>query len=199
RFIEANYFLGLRVLAGQLRPGTTPGPPDLEGADALFRIAYGWRQDWPALTLSIANVALTAEDFARAFEFFDKTLALIPYQPDALMGTIRTLTYLGRHVEAIAAADSLIATNRNPGEGRYWRALNNEQLQQHDEAWNDIERAASALVNADVPKLAGIIAINRHQLDVARQRLELSLSRRRSDCETAYYLQAVLVEQRQWT
>jgi tetratricopeptide (TPR) repeat protein len=199
RFVEANYFLGLRVLAGQVRPGVRPGPPDLEGADALFRTAYEWRQDWPVLTLSIANVALTAEDFERAFEFFDKTLALIPNQPEALMGMIRALTYLGRHVEAIAAADRLIATNRNPGEGRYWRALNNERLEQHDQAWDDIERAASALVNADVPKLAGIIAINRHQLDVARQRLELSLSRRRSDCETSFYLQAILIEQRQWS
>jgi tetratricopeptide (TPR) repeat protein len=198
RFVEAHYFLGLSALSGRSRPGLPPEAPDLEGADAFFRTAYAWRQNWPALTLSIANVAMTAEDFDRAVEFFDKTLALTPDHIDAMMGTIRALTYQGRHVEAIAAVERLLATNRNPGEGRYWRALNNEQLQQHDDAWIDIERAAAALVNADVPKLAGIIAINRHELDVARQRLELAQARRPTDCETAFYLQAVLTEQRQW-
>ena len=198
RFGEANYFLGLSALSGRLRPGAPPEAPDLEGADAFFRTAYAWRENWPALTLSIANVALTAEDFGRAVEFFGKTLALIPNHLDATLGTIRALTYMGRHAEAIAATDRLLATNRNPGEARYWRALNLEQLQQHDDAWMDIERAATALVNADVPKLAGIIAINRHELDVARQRLELSRARRPADCETGFYLQAVLVEQRQW-
>jgi tetratricopeptide (TPR) repeat protein len=198
RFVETQYFLGLSALSGRTQPGTPPEPPDLEGADAHFQTAYAWRPDWPAVTLSIANVAMTAEDFARAVEFFDRTLALMPNHLEAMMGTIRALTYQGRYVEAIAAVERLLATNRNPGEARYWRALNNEQLKQHDDAWLDIERAAAALVNADVPKLAGIIAINRHQLDVARDRLELSRALRPGDCETAFYLQAVQTEQRQW-
>src|SRR5262249_16620915 len=118
---------------------------------------------------------------------------------EALMGRIRALTYANRHEDAIAATDRLLALNRNPGEARYWRALNEEQLDRHDPAWADVERAAEGMVNPDVPKLAGLIAINRRQLDVARQRLELALAGRPTDCETMFYLQAVLTQQAQWT
>jgi len=161
-------------------------------------MAYAWRPNWPTLTMAIASVALTAENFDRAIEFYGNTLALVPDYPDALLGVMRAFTYAGQHTEAIAAADRLLAINRNPGEARYWRALNEEQADQHDAAWIDIERAAEGMVSPDVPKLAGIIAINRRQLDVARQRLELSLSARSTDCETAFYLQAVITQQGQW-
>ena len=193
RFREINYQLGLFALGG-----VTGRLPDLDAADARFRAAYEWRQDWPALTLAIGNVAMSAEDFPRAFEFYSRTLGLASDDPDALAGTIRALTYSGRHAEAIAAADKLIATGRNPGEAHYWRALNLARLKQDDQAWVDIEQASNALANADVPKLAGILAINRRDFAVARERLELALVRRRGDCETSYYLQTVLSEQRDW-
>jgi tetratricopeptide (TPR) repeat protein len=141
---------------------------------------------------------MSAEDFSRAFEFYGRTLELSPDDADALVGTIRALTYSNRHAEAIEAADRLLSTGRNPGEAHYWRALNLARLKRDEEAWSDIEQASSALANADVPKLAGIVAISRRDFSVARTRLELALARRRSDCETAYYLQNVLAEQRDW-
>ena len=49
-----------------------------------------------------------------------------------------------------------------------------------------------------MPKLAGIVAINRRDFAVARQRLELALRAAPEDCETGYYLQTVLSEQRDW-
>lgn len=199
RFREAHFFQGLAALSGQPKPGESGGGPDLEGADQEFRAAYEWRQDWPALTLTIAGLALTEEDFARAFEFYDHTLVLVPRHAEALLGKIRALTYLQRHADAIAVADELLATGVNPGDARYWRALNEEQLDQHEQAWDDIELADKLLVNGDVPKLAGIIAINRRQLEVARQKLELALKRRASVCDTNYYLQLVHSELRDWT
>src|SRR4029079_2778565 len=108
-----------------------------------------------------------------AFDFYSRTLALSTDDPDALAGTIRALTYSNRHAEAIAAADRRLATGRNPGEARYWRAMNLARLKRDEEAWNDVEQAARSLANADVPKLAGILAINRRDFGVARQRLEL--------------------------
>lgn len=193
RFGEINYHLGLFALGGE-----TGRPPDLDAADARFRDAYAWRQDWPTLTLAIANVAMSAEDFPRAFAFYDVTLALSTDDADALTGTIRALTYSNRHEEAIAQADRLIGTGRNVGEAHYWRAMNFARLKDDGRAWTAIEDAAKSLANADVPKLAGIIAINRRDWATARQRLELAAVRRRGDCETAYYLQAVLAEQRDW-
>jgi tetratricopeptide (TPR) repeat protein len=197
RFGELHYYLGLAALAGQPRPGAPGGTPDLELADREFRAAYEWRAHWPAVTLSIANTALTAEDFDRAFEFYGQTLSLVPGHADALLGRIRALTYLTRHREAIGAADELLATGGSLGEGRYWRALNEEQLNDHDRAWEDVELAERLVVNADVPKLAGIIAINRRDLVAARHRLEVAINRR-PDCDTGYYLQIVLSETREW-
>src|SRR4051794_26245362 len=109
RFREINYHLGLFALGGQ-----TGRAPDLDGADARFREAYEWRQDGRTLTLAIANVAMWAEDFTRAFDYYSRTLALSPDDADALAGTIRALTYSNRHAEAIAAADRLLGIGRNP-------------------------------------------------------------------------------------
>jgi tetratricopeptide (TPR) repeat protein len=193
RFHELQYHLGLFALGSQSQVA-----PDLDAADGRFLAAYEWRQDWPTLTLAIGNVAMSAEDFPRALDFYQRTLALLPDDPDALAGTIRALTYADRHTEAVAAADRMVATGRNPGEAYYWRALNYARLKDDEQAWRDVERASGALANADVPKLAGIVAINRRDFAVARERLELALVRRRGDCETAFYLQGVLAEQRDW-
>jgi tetratricopeptide (TPR) repeat protein len=182
RFKEAHFLQGLAALSGQAQRGAPAGPPDLEGADVEFRAAYEWRQDWPALTLAISNLALTFEDFERALEFYDHTLQLMPRYPEALIGRVRSLTYLLRHTQAIWTTDEMLAEGINPGDARYWRALNQEQLSQHDAAWDDIELAGKLLMNGDVPKLAGIIAVNRKQLEVARQQLELALKRFASPC-----------------
>lgn len=193
RFGELNYYLGLFALGGQ-----TGRAPDLDAADSRFRAAWNWRQDWPTLALAIAGVAMSAEDFPRAFEYYDRTLKMLPDDPDALSGTIRALTYANRHQEALAAADHLIATGHNVGEAHYWRAMNFVRLKDDGQAWTEVEEAAKSLSNFDVPKLAGIIAINRRDYATARQRLEMAVRRWRGDCETHYYLQAVLSEQRDW-
>jgi len=198
RYLEAHYFLGLAALGGQPQPGAPVGMPDLDLADQEFQAAYRWRQDWPSLTLLIANTALTAEDFRRALEFYDHTLAIDATHPDALLGKIRALTYMQRYAGAIAVTDQMLATGVNPGEARYWRALNEDQFGRSDEAWVDVQIANQLLKNADAPKLAGIIAFGRADLSAARPQLELSLMRRPNDCETGHYLELVLTEQREW-
>jgi tetratricopeptide (TPR) repeat protein len=188
RFAETSYLLGLREVAQR----------KLDDADAAFAKAYAWRPRWPSLTQSMANVAMTAEEFAKALRLYEETLAADPRASDSLLGKIKALTYLGRAVEAIAAADELLAANWHPGDARYWRALNELQIERFDAAWGDVEEAAKLLINSDVPKLAGIIAYRRHELDVSRGRFELSRQRNTNDCEAAFYLGVVLAEQRTW-
>ena len=155
-----------------------------EQADLEYRAAYGWRQDWPILTLAIANLGLASEDFERAREFFERTLELVPAHPAGRLGVVRALTYLGRHEDAINAADVLIAETSTPGEARYWRAVNEYRLARNDDAWDDVERAAAGIGRTRTsPSLTGLIAINRREFAVARQRLDLARSRR-SDCDT---------------
>jgi tetratricopeptide (TPR) repeat protein len=188
RFKEASFFKGLNATSVR----------KLDEADTRYREAYAWRKTWPAVTLSLANVAMTAEEFEVAREFYDETLALAPQFPDALLGKLRALTYLSRHEDAMAAADELIAISRYPGDAHYWKSYNELSLERYDAAWLDIEAADRSLINSDVPKLAGIIAINRHEIEVARQRLEISRQRNRNDCQTLYYLHLVFADQRKW-
>jgi tetratricopeptide (TPR) repeat protein len=188
RYKETAFYDGLRATSAR----------KLDDADARYREAYAWRKTWPATTLALANVAMTAEDFQTAHGFYDETLALAPMFPDALLGKVRALTYLSRHEDAMAVADELIALGRYPGDAHYWKAYNELSLERYDPAWLDIEAADRSLINSDVPKLAGIIAINRHEIDVAMQRLEISKQRNPNDCQTLYYLHLVFADQRKW-
>jgi tetratricopeptide (TPR) repeat protein len=164
----------------------------------LYNDAYAWRPQWPALTQSIANIAMTVEEFDRAALFYDRTIALEPLAVDALLGKARAQTYLGKNVEAIATTDLLLNAHWFVGDARYWRALNESELERNDEAWTDVELADKLLVNAEVPKLAGLIAYRRRDLDVSRGKFEVAHKRNGNDCETAYYLGVVLAEQRVW-
>jgi tetratricopeptide (TPR) repeat protein len=188
RFAEVAYYVGL-VAVSQRK---------LDEADRHFEQAYAWRSHWPSLTQSIANIAMTAEDFERSLDFYDKTLELEPHAVDAMLGRVRALTYLGRNHEAIATTDLLIADRWFVGDARYWRALNESELDLNEEAWIDVEAAARLVVNAQVPKLAGLIAYRRQQLDVSRAKFEESRTRNPNDCETTFYLGVVLAEQRSW-
>jgi len=189
RFVELNYFIGLSA--------TFSGKID-EAFD-YHRRAYAWRERWPAVTNSLANISITIEEFDQAVEFFDRTLAVVPAFPDAMLGKVRALTYLGRHEDALVTVDQLLALGRwLVGDARYWRALNEAQLARYDAAWEDVELASKLLVNAAVPKLAGIISYRRKQLDVAVAKFDESLKRDRLDCETGFYLGVVLAEQAVW-
>ena len=188
RFKEVKYFQALQAV----------GARKLNDADPLLDEMYAWRPEWPALTQSIANVAMTSEEFGRALTFYDHTLALEPKAVEALLGKIRALTFGGKHLEAIAAADTLIAERWFVGDARYWRAFNLSELERYDEAWTDIEAAAKLVINAEVPKLAGLIAYRRQQLEVSRAKFDESLTRYPNDCETNFYLGLVLAELRSW-
>jgi tetratricopeptide (TPR) repeat protein len=190
RFLEVTYFSGLEALA----------LGNLDAAEAELGRAYTWRPEWAALTNLRAGVFMAAEDFDRAAEFYGRTLAIVPDQPDALLGRVRALTFAGRYQEALGAIDALLALERwYVGDAHYWRALNHEQLGQHDEAWGDIEQAAKLITNGDVPKLAGIIAVQRRQLPIARAKFEEAFGRAPSDCETSYFLGVVASDLRDWT
>ena len=174
------------------------GKRELDAADEQFAKAYAWRRRWPVLTLSMANVTMTQEEFANALRLYEETLAADPRTSDALLGKVKALTFLGQAVEAIAAVDQMLGERWHLGDARYWRALNEVQLARNDEARVDIELAAKLVINAEVPKLAGIIAYRLQQLDVSRGKFEESQQRNPTDCETTFYLGVVLGDQRAW-
>jgi len=192
RFVEIAYWLGLANLGARPRP-------NVDEAERWFQRAYVWQPKWPALTLTMGGVAMTGEEFDRARTMYEETLALEPHSGDALFGDLRALTYLGAAAEAIAAADRMIAERWSVGDARYWRAYNELQLDRLDEAWDDVELAEKTSINAQIPKLAGLIAYRRSQLDVAIARFSTSYERNPLDCETRFYLGVVHAELRHWT
>jgi tetratricopeptide (TPR) repeat protein len=190
RFAEIHYALGVNALAEQA----------FDPAIEHFRTLYQTRFEWPLLPEALAVTYFVVEDFTEALRFYDRMLDVSPDSPDALLGRARTLTQLGRYADAIATLNDLVTAGRwFVGDAHYWRAFDETQLARYDEAWADVEEAAKDLVNADVPKLAGIIAFRRRQFDVARARLEHARQLNSKDCETSYQLGLVLSEQRNWT
>jgi tetratricopeptide (TPR) repeat protein len=188
RFAEIDYFMGVKaILDGRL-----------EDADQMMERAYSWHSKWPEVTQTLASVALTAEDFDRALRFYDETLTLAPGHAGALFGRVQSLSYLGRHEEAIQAADTAIAAGSHRGDAYYWRAWNDLQLNRLDQAWADIQASEKLLVNAAVAKLAGMIAYRREQLEVARAKFEQGYKMKSGDCEIGFYLGIVDAELRRW-
>lgn len=162
--------------------------------------ALSWRSDWATVVFARANAQFEREAFDAALADFDRMLDLRPQSPDALLGRVRVLTHLTRYEEALRTSEQLLALGQwYVGDTRFWRALNELQLGRLEPAWTEVELAAALLVNADVPKLAGIIATRRQELDVARQRFQESWRRNPRDCETVFHLGNVLSQQRAWT
>jgi tetratricopeptide (TPR) repeat protein len=189
RFVEVAYYSGLQALI----------LGELDAAEGHLARASAWRSQWPAVTSLRAGAFMTAEDFERAADLFGQTLELVPDDVEAMIGRLRSLVYAGRYADALVAADRLLALDRwYVGDAHYWRAMAEQHLERYDEAWTSVERAGRLLTNADVPKLAGIIAVQRRQLPVARQKFEEAREKNRFDCETPYFLGAVLIEQQNW-
>jgi tetratricopeptide (TPR) repeat protein len=188
RFHEVEYWLGLLDIRGVR----------LDDAEARLTSASEWHPRWPLAIVSLAALYMTAEDFMAALDRYDSALALVPDFADAMIGRVRALSYLGRYADAIAGANSLLASQRLPGEAYYWRAWNEVYLDLVGDAWRDVEQARRLWVNAEVEKLAGIVAYKRKQLDMARSRFEAARTLRGRDCETLFDLGTVHAELGAW-
>jgi tetratricopeptide (TPR) repeat protein len=190
RFSEIDFWLGELAL----------GRGRLEEAESRLSRAYAWRQRWPALTVALGHVYFAFEEPARALQFYDETLALSEAYPDALIGRVKALSVTGKHADAFAVIDEILngSTRVFPGEAHYWRAWNDMQVGQIDEAEKDITQAEKLWVNSEVSKLGGIIAYRRRLLTTARERFESARKLAPDDCENVFYLGNVQSELREW-
>jgi tetratricopeptide (TPR) repeat protein len=191
RFVEITYWLA------QVAQTAT----QIEEAERLFATAFKWRPRWPAVTAALGNVYAAFEENERALEFFERTLAITPDHPEALIGRIKAFSLLGREKEAFAAIDAVLTAEGGrvfPGEVFYWRAWNFTQIQDLDMAWTAIEQANKLWVNSEVSKLGGIIAYRRWQRPAAIERFTAAQKLAPDDCENAYYLGIVHAELRDW-
>ncbi len=200
RFREIDYWLAMSEL-GAISPSAVIqlATPRVDLAQEHLARAYAWHPAWPTLMTSLGGLYMTAEAFDSALDMYDKQLALLPNFGDGLLGRVRALSYLGRYEDAIAGATALLDAQAFAGEAYYWRAWNQLRIPRVDEAWADVQLAERVWVNSDVSKLAGIIAYQRRELEVAKGKFETSQSLNGDDCETRFNLAAVNAELGAWS
>jgi hypothetical protein len=136
---------------------------------------------------------MTVEEFERAALFYDRTLMLEPHAVDALLGKARAQTS-GR--ASTPSRPSICCSRALVRRRRALLARAQRKARTQRRRVDRHQLAAKLLVNAEVPKLAGLI-MRRHALDVSRAKFDESRNRSR-DCKGGYYLGVVLAEQRVW-
>ena len=194
RFAEAHLFLG----EGALRRLT------LLTAERHLLKAVAGIPGLPPARLALGHVYLAMEEFREARDAYHDVNAAVPGQRDAMLGEIKSLSYLGRHQEAIAIADEMVRLGTwYMGDAYYWRAWNRHRLGQHDAANDDVVAARSRMpMSPQVDLLAGFIAIARNEIARAEGEFRLAVQhlegRGERDCDAGYYLASTLVMQRKW-
>lgn len=194
RFAEIHFFLGERALAqGTLR---TAEKHLLAALDAI--------PDLAAASLTLGHVDLAMEDFIAARDAYHAVNAAVPGQREAMLGEAKSLSYLGRHDEAIAILDEMERLGTwYMGETYYWRAWNRYRLGRYDAARDDVLASRNRLpMDGQVDKLAGLIALARREIPRAEEEFLAAVAhiegRGGSDCEATYYLGSARVMQRKW-
>ena len=158
----------------------------------------------PAAEVSLGHVYLATEEFQMAREAFHRANAAVPGQREAMLGEAKSLSFMGRHEDAIVILDAMERLGTwYMGETYYWRAWNRYRLKQYDAANNDVIASRSRLpMDGQVDKLAGFIALARNEVPRAEEEFRAAVThiegRGGSDCDARYYLASTQVMQRKW-
>lgn len=189
-FQEMHYFLGKEHLStGRL----AQAEKHLQQARAAFPESLN-------ILILLSKINFRLEEFETCLELNEAALKLKPEFRDALLGKAMCLTYLGRHEEAIVAAQQLLDLGfYYQGEAHYWMARNFHELKKLTEAWQHIEEAKRYLIGwNEVHALAGEIALDQNNLEKAEKNFKEALQIKASDCHSAFSLGQVYSLQQNW-
>lgn len=186
------------AIRGRLAMVRQPSPNLVEAAQLLGAAHREFpRSDSISLALAAAQNALA--DHASALTLFDEVLTNQPGHPDALFGRLLSLSYLKRHVDAVATATAVIDLDTaHVSDAWYWRAWNRYQLQQLPDAWRDVTNATASGGSASAYLLAGVIAYARQWPFAAIDRLHTAYAMDSTQCEAAWIEGLVHVDQEHW-
>ena len=178
RFAEIRYSLGtFETQEGQ----DTAAAADLDAA---------W-ESIPHLTvarLAGAELALRAEDYARALSLVDDLLAVVPGHRRARLVRLQALTYLKRHDEAIALAHELSAGPWYLGDVYYLLAWNEYQTSRIAPALADVQHAGIYESSGRVHTLEGLVRMEQARWSDARDAFKAALAADARGCDAAFYL-----------
>ena len=192
RWVEAFFFEGGAEMTASRERAADP-----EKALPLYVAAHEAFPESIAMTMAVANVNDSLANFEPALAAFDSVLATLPTHRDAMLGRVKSLSYLTRHAEAIEAATRMIELGTwLIGDAYYWRAWNEYTLKSYDPAWDDVERAITLQTNSAVFMLAGLIAYERKDLTTAIQRFDRSYELDSTNCDAQWMAGLVHVDQK---
>jgi tetratricopeptide (TPR) repeat protein len=190
QFYEAFFFLGREALKRRM----------LVTAEKNFLKAYQKIPESSSLVISLASIYFAFEELAKSLEFYEKTLEMAPAHRDALLGKAMCLSYLGRHKEAIDICNNIISLGKYYlGESHYWLAWNLNELENWENAWENVEASKQYLIgHGEVFFLAGLIAFNQKRLDEAEKNLLEANKQDDSNGDPPYYLGKIKNIQQDW-
>ena len=186
------------AIRGRLAMIRHPSPNFVEAARLLGAAHRDFGQS-DSISLALAAAQNALADHSSALTLFDAVLKNQPGHPDALLGRLLSLSYLKRHVDAIAAATVLIDLDtEHVSDAWYWRAWNRYELQQLPDAWRDVTKATSPGGNASAYLLAGVIVYARQWPFAAIERLQTAYAMDSTQCEAVWIEGLVHVDREDW-
>ena len=194
RWAEADFFLGQAAL----------GRLTVRRAEKHLVQALKGLPELAAAQVTLGHVYLATEEFQLARDAFRRAHAAVPGQREAMLGEAKSLSFLGRHDDAVAILDEMERLGTwYMGETYYWRAWNRYRLKQYEAANGDVLAARQRLpMDGQVDKLAGFIALARSEVPRAEGEFRAAVThiegKGGSDCDARYYLGSALVLQRKW-
>ncbi len=179
-FYEAHYFLGkIDLMLGKII-----------SAEKKILEAYTHIPRSISILSDLAKVYFIHEEFEKCLEFNRKILELDPNYRDAMLGKAICLAYLERHEEAVEILDKLRSLGKYlMGETNYWLAWNRNEMEKHEEALANIEKAKKYLIgHHEVHTLSGIISFELNRLEEAEKELQEAIKLNTPSCEPVFYL-----------
>jgi tetratricopeptide (TPR) repeat protein len=194
RWADAFFFEGRAAMSASREHASDP-----EAALPLYASAHDAFPDSFAITLALAAAHDSLADYEPALAAYDAVLATAPTHRDALLGRVKSLSFLTRHVEAIAAATRMIELGTwLVGDAYYWRAWNQYHLKAYEPAWDDVQNAIKLQSNSSVYMLAGLIAYERTDLPTAIVRFDRSYELDNTNCDAPWMSALAHVDQKSW-
>jgi tetratricopeptide (TPR) repeat protein len=202
RFAEAWYFIGRYEMAsGVIAVGQAGARRWLTTSVKPLSDAHAALPEVPTITSVLAGLMRARNDLRRALALYDEALALRPSHGEALFGRLVTLSYLRQQQDqAIAAATAII--NRNHGHvpsAFYYRAWNEYQKDQFNEAARDIATAKQMRAQEEVQIVSGMVAYAQARKADARADFTAAIAGNASRCVAHWYLGLLNLDDEAWS
>jgi tetratricopeptide (TPR) repeat protein len=189
RFLEIHFFLGREAFRAR----------QFDRAEADDIQAWQGIPRFTTAALSVAGLALTAENFERTLTFAGDVLDTVPTHRQALLDKVIALSYLGRYADAAAVARRLIDLGHwYLGDAYYWLAWNEYHLDTIDQALRDVETTKQYETNVRVHMLAGLIRMKKTEWPDAKSEFTEALNASPDACDALFYLGGTNGHLSQW-